>query len=178
MHTMDRRKLMVGGAIGAAGVTLAAMPALAAFAEDAQTRELWQRYIRLELRISDFCNAEDEASSRAYRDYETLARPWRPIGKRRWETKAEQSEQRLFLEQTLVPTVANREGVWHVEEFQSKPFHLPCLQDYRRDDDAVRWQPYPAAQSEEEALELSKSRADSEATTDLGESPRRPTRIA
>jgi hypothetical protein len=63
---------------------------------------------------------------------------------------------------TRVDTVANRDGVWHVKEFQSKPFHLPRLSSYRECEDAVRWQPYPDAQNEEEVLALSDERAERE----------------
>jgi hypothetical protein len=43
MHTIDRRKLMVGGAVGAAAVTAGAVPALAksaAISELEQTRQV------------------------------------------------------------------------------------------------------------------------------------------
>jgi hypothetical protein len=41
MHTIDRRKLMVGGAIGATAVSLSAVPALASAGEDAELLRLW-----------------------------------------------------------------------------------------------------------------------------------------
>jgi hypothetical protein len=40
MHTINRRKLMASGAIGAAAVTLATVPAIASVGEDAELRKL------------------------------------------------------------------------------------------------------------------------------------------
>jgi hypothetical protein len=60
-----------------------------------------------------------------------------------------------------VDTVDLRDGVWQVEEFQSTASRFPWLA-LHQDGDAVRWQPYPEAQSADEALALANARAGKE----------------
>jgi hypothetical protein len=156
-----RRKALTVVAAVPAGVALGASAALADASADAAVRELWQSYISLEFRVIELSRAEDEASSASWRECKTLARPWRPIGKRH-DFELVESEEQWALVRTRLDTVANRDGVWHVKEFQSKPFHLPRLSSYREGEDAVRWQPYSESKSEEEVLALSKSRAEKE----------------
>jgi len=44
MHKIDRRKLMVSGAIGAAALTVAAVPAVATVGADAELKRLWEEW--------------------------------------------------------------------------------------------------------------------------------------
>jgi hypothetical protein len=168
MHKIDRRKLMVSGAIGAAAATFAAvgLPAAAnanlGSATDAGLKDLWRRLIDLELGFGQLANIEDEATFGAQSAYETLTRPWRPFGKHRPEARAiERTEQRIVIESLQVETVALRGGVWHVEEFQSKASRCPWLA-LHQEGDAVRWQPYSEAQSADQALSLSNASAGKE----------------
>jgi hypothetical protein len=133
MHKIDRRKLMAGGAIGAAAATFTAVGLSVATdavgsATDVGLKDLWRRLIDLELGFVHLANIEDEATFAARSEYETLTRPWRPFGKRRPEARAiERTEQRIVIESVQVDTVALRDGVWHIEEFQSKASRSPWL---------------------------------------------------
>jgi hypothetical protein len=167
MQTIDRRKLMAGGAIGAAAATFIAvgLPVAAnalGSATDADLKNLWHRLIDLELGFGQLATIEDQATFGAQSEYETLTRPWRPFGRHRPEARAiERTEQRIVIESVQVDTVALRDGVWHVEEFQSKASRFPWLA-LHQEGDAVRWQPYPEAQSADQALSLSNARAGNE----------------
>jgi hypothetical protein len=66
MQTIDRRKLMVGGAIGAAGVTLAAVPALAGAGEDAELLRLWNEWNEQNLRCKAAYNVHQEIEGKVW----------------------------------------------------------------------------------------------------------------
>src|SRR5689334_14059779 len=66
MQTIDRRKLMVGGAIGAAGVTLAAVPALAGAGEDAELLRLWNEWNQQNLRCKVAYNIQQEIQGKVW----------------------------------------------------------------------------------------------------------------
>jgi hypothetical protein len=166
MTAINRRKLMVGGAIGAAAalatVPAVGLPASTRDGKDKALRDLWRRLIDLELGFGQLANTEEEAEFGARSEYETLARPWRPFGKHRPEARAiERTEQRIVIESVQVDTVALRDGVWKVEEFQPKASRSSWLA-LHQGGDAVRWQSYPEAQSADEALALANARAGKE----------------
>src|SRR5437773_2476277 len=60
MHTIDRRKLMAGAAIGSAAVTLAAVPTLASAGEDAELLRLWNEWNEQGLRCKQTYNVLQE----------------------------------------------------------------------------------------------------------------------
>jgi hypothetical protein len=161
-HTksLSRRSVIAGSAAAVTAIPTVVLPVSSTMAkgEDAAMRELWQRFIDLELKVRELCIIGDECESVAWDEIRTLSRPWRPIS--HLETTAEHTDRRLFLEQICTKATL-RESVWHVHEFQSKASHVPWLAG-KQDDDPTRWHPYPDAQSEEEALALSEARAKKE----------------
>jgi hypothetical protein len=72
MTAIDRRKLMVGGAIGAAAVTFAGSAALANVGKGEGLKDLWRRLVELELGFGKLANTEDDAEFGARSEYETL----------------------------------------------------------------------------------------------------------
>jgi hypothetical protein len=148
-NRIDRRKALV---VVAAAPIAVALSSCVALGEDAELCELWRRYIDLELKIGDLCNAADEASWDARQEVKALEAPWKPK-----ECEFKSSEERKDGERILTfretgPTKL-KDGVWHVLEGQLDP------RDPERYVSAERWQPYPTAKTAEEAYAMSEARA-------------------
>ena len=170
MATQTRRKILQGGAALAVAATgVAAIAVKGAFAAsdvtDEAMRDLWRRFIDAELRFSDACSAEDEASFAVRTECAaTLVCPWTPLSRKGdWQTSVtDRSECQLRVEQVLAPTVMQQGGVgpWLVKEFQPASAQHPyaCYSG----DLPVRWQPYPEATTVDDAYGVAKARADKE----------------
>lgn len=144
MTPLSRRSVIAGSA---AAVTvlpaIAALPAVAAHAENAELILLWRQLIELEQAMRPLLAAEAEASSAEF-DAPRPEVPWKP---RDWDHMYITANQVSDVERVLTlrkgsPTELQL-GIWHVLE-------------WRRE--AERWQPYPTANTAEEAYAKSQAK--------------------
>lgn len=163
MQTIDRRRLLTNSAIGAAAVSLGVGSTLASTSDDAELMELWQRFIAAEVHFASAVAAEDAADYRARREHHALICPWTPLGSDHWETgEVEISRGPNVIEvvQTKTTVWQNGVGPWLVKEYQPSGEHHPYTQ--YRDGCPIRWQPYPEAETADDAYAMAKARTDKE----------------
>lgn len=127
-------------------------------ANDVEPRKLWQRYIEVTKEYCAADNSLDGLATAASKEIAELPRPWLPFPKEGIQKyDFTDTDQGMVMTQRQKVTVKRDEdeGAWLVLEFL--PTRHTDMEQYS--DGETRWQPYPEAETGDEAYSLATVRA-------------------
>jgi hypothetical protein len=164
MSALARRKVLLGGAaMAVAALGVSGAPKAASAANTDHLMDLWRRFIAAEVQFSDAYSAQDAAEWNARQETGSLTCPWTPMGDNFKCETVEDSERRKIFELIRQDVTMRQGGLgpWLVWEYQPLAANHPFVKR-RSDGDPLRWQPYPEANSAEEAYATATARSEKE----------------
>ncbi|BAQ17439.1 hypothetical protein [Methyloceanibacter caenitepidi] len=142
---------------------------------DEFARRIWQRYIEANVEYMRLNDAHEDARCGTSEEIRELECPWTPDSAGHMECiQFEKTENHLLYELDRVDPVKCEDGIWLVREFRISSSEAAAIfRSAKRSikcprrpgglsEDMLRWQPYPDANSEQDALDTSKRLAEKE----------------